>query len=111
MDEKYLIATAGYIELNPVKAGIVKKAADYQWSSAQAHLKGEDDILVRASPLLDIVSDWKGLLASDITEEEYETLQSHEKTGRPLGNDDFVARLEKITSRILKRQKPGPKKK
>ncbi len=109
LDEQYLIATARYIELNPVKAGIVKKAEAYKWSSAAAHLQGEDDILVKASPLLEIIPDWQELLSSDLTDEEYDILRRHERSGRPLGSDAFLAKLEKITSRALKRQKPGPK--
>ena len=111
MDEQYLIATARYIELNPVRAGIVKKAEAYKWSSAAAHLQGEDDILVKTSTLLEIIPDWQELLSSDLTDEEYDILRRHERSGRPLGSDAFLAKLEKITSRALKRQKPGPKKK
>ncbi|MCK4840054.1 MAG: transposase [Desulfobulbaceae bacterium] len=111
MDEQYLITTARYIELNPVKAGIVKRPEAYRWSSALAHLQGEDDILVKAEPLLAIIPDWHELLSSDLTDEEYQTLRSHERSGRPLGSDDFMASIEKLTSRVLIRQKPGPKKK
>ena len=110
MDERYMLATARYIELNPVKAGIVKRPEEYRWSSAKAHLTGEDDILVKVGPLLGIIPDWQGLLASDVSEEEYETILSHERSGRPLGAADFVGRLEKMTSRLLRKQKPGPKK-
>lgn len=85
MDEQYLIAAAKYIELNPVRARIVNKPEDYKWSRAVAHLQREDDILVKAAPLLDIVSDWRELLFSDLTEDEYETLRSHERTGRSPG--------------------------
>ena len=110
MDEQYLIATARYIELNPVKAGIVKRPEEYRWSSAKAHLQGEDDILVKVEPLLGIIADWQGLLTSDLSEEEYKTLRRHERSGRPLGSDDFLSKLEKLTSRVLRKQKPGPKK-
>jgi putative transposase len=109
MDEQYLIATARYIELNPVKAGFVKRPEDYRWSSAKAHLQGEDDILVKAGPLLAIISDWRGLLLSDLSAKEYETIRRHERSGRPLGNEAFLARLERLTARVLKKQKPGPK--
>ncbi len=34
----------------------------------------------------------------------------HSKTGRPLGGDEFVQKLEKMTGRSLKKLKPGPKK-
>lgn len=110
MDEQYLVAAARYIELNPVKAGIVKKPEDYKWSSAQAHLQGEDDILVKVEPLLSIIPDWRELLASDLSEEEYETLRRHERTGRPLGSGDFIEKVEEQTDRVFRRQKPGPKK-
>jgi putative transposase len=111
MDEQYLIATARYIELNPVKAGIVNKPEKYKWSSAQAHIQEEDDVLVKAGPLLKLIPNWHELLASELTEEEYEILRRHERSGRPLGSDNFLAKLEKITSRVLTRQKPSPKKK
>ena len=109
MDEQYLLATARYIELNPVRAGIVKRPEDYKWSSAQAHLQGEDDILVKVKPLLAIVPDWRELLLSDLGPEEYETLRRHERSGRPLGSDNFMAKMENLTGRVLRRQKPGPK--
>lgn len=111
MDEPYLIATARYIELNPVKAGMVKRPEEYRWSSAKAHLQGEDDILVKAGPLLAIVGNWQELLANDLAEQEYERLRRHERSGRPLGDDAFLAKLEKMTTRVLRKQRPGPKKK
>jgi len=110
MDEQYLITAARYIELNPIKAGIVKKPEDYKWSSAKAHLQGENDILVEVEPLLSIIPDWQELLSGDLSVEEYEILRRHERSGRPLGSDGFTVRLEKLTSRVLRRKKPGPKK-
>lgn len=110
MDEYYTLATARYIELNPVKAGSVKRAEEYRWSSAKAHLLGEDDILVKTTPLLEINPDWQELLLSKFSNKEYETLKSHERTGRPLGSETFVEQLEKLTSKVLRKQKPGPRK-
>lgn len=52
MDEHYLLATARYVEMNPVRAGLVRRPGRYRWSSAAAHLKGRDDSLVRVRPLL-----------------------------------------------------------
>lgn len=110
MDEQYTLATARYIELNPVKAGIVKSAEEYLWSSAKAHLCRKDDILAKVKPLLEISPNWEELLLSDPSDEEYEVLKRHERTGRPLGSESFMDRLEELTSRVLKKQKPGPKK-
>jgi len=49
------------------------------------------------------------LLTSAVTEEELKVLRGHERTGRPLGDDDFLVRLEKNLGRVLRRQKPGRK--
>jgi putative transposase len=35
----------------------------------------------------------------------------HERTGRPLGDEAFLERVEGLVSRVLRQQKPGPKKK
>jgi len=31
MEKSWLLKAAAYVELNPVKAGMVKKAWDYRW--------------------------------------------------------------------------------
>jgi putative transposase len=38
----YFLKTLIYVELNPLKANIVKSPHDYQWSSAKAHKEGQD---------------------------------------------------------------------
>ncbi len=111
MDESYLLAAARYIELNPVRAHMVKEPAEYKWSSARAHLKGEDDMLVKVAPLLSRVPDWKIFLAEAVSVKEKENIDKHGRTGRPLGNNAFFDRLHKILGKDVRPQKPGPKKK
>jgi len=109
MDERYLLAAARYIELNPVRARMVARPEDYCWSSTRAHLSGRDDDLVAVAPLLRLVGNWKAFVSSGIAEEDMESIRRHERTGRPLGNDDFIVRIERAINRILGKQKPGPK--
>lgn len=104
------MAAARYVELNPVRAELTKEAGKYPWSSAAAHISGRDDRLVKVEPLLEIVKDWKLFLLQGIKKSEIEAIRTHERTGRPLGSEVFVNRLEKELERILHRQKPGPKK-
>ena len=108
MDDNYLLACARYVELNPVRARLVERARDWRWSSARAHLKGQDDTLVRVSPLLERVADWKGFLGEGLSEGTREAIRASERTGRPLGDKTFVRKLEKKLDRVLTRKKPGP---
>ena len=109
MDEHYLLAAVRYIERNPVRAGLAKRAWEYRWSSAAAHLQGEDDVLVRVRPMLERVADWREYLGLEPTASEGEALRLHNRTGRPLGSETFVEKLELLVGRSLKPQKPGPK--
>ena len=109
MDEMYLLAAARYIELNPVRTGLVKSPGVYPWSSAAAHLTGRDDMLVKAAPLLERVENWVTFLAEEYSDAEAEAIRRHERTGRPLGNDDFLSKLERALHRSVRPGKPGPK--
>jgi putative transposase len=109
LDEAHLLTAARYVELNPVRGGLVNAPSRYRWSSAGAHTRGRDDELVRVAPLLKLVPNWRGFLARAIPEEDIKKLRAHERTGRPLGDEEFLATLESDLGRILRRQKPGPK--
>ena len=71
---------------------------------------GEDDDLVNVSPLLEIAGDWGDFLSEDISEQERNELRRYERNGRPLGSEHFVQKVEKELGRMLRPQKPGPKK-
>jgi putative transposase len=111
MDEKYLMKAVRYVAMNPVRAGIVKRPEQYRWSSASAYLRGTKDPLVNFSGLNERVDDWSEYLrqAEDIAIAE--KMRKYEQTGRPLGSDSFVMKLEKILDRMLRPKKPGPKSK
>lgn len=112
MDEDYLLACTRYIELNPVRAGLVKKPEDWPWSSAFPHIQGENDILVKTEPLLLMVQKgWNEFLSKYPQEADIEILRRHERTGRPLGQEHFIEKLEALLNRPLKLQKAGRKKK
>ena len=109
MDEEHLLRAVRYVELNPVRAGIVKKANDYTWSSATAHISGCDDKLVKAAPLLEMVDDWRLFLSEKLTDAELDSIRFHERTGRPLGSREFIDKLEEQIARNLRPKRRGPK--
>jgi putative transposase len=108
MDEPYLLSAVRYVERNPVEAGRVSKAEDYSWSSAKAHVYGVVDPLLSPSFLNERIPDWPAYLRiSD--EKQTKRLIRHSKTGRPMGDDGFLRKLEQLTGRVLQKAKPGPK--
>ena len=108
MDEDHLLTAARYVELKAVRAGLVQAPSHY--SNAAAHLRGRDDALVQVTPLLEMAPNWRRLLTSAIKDEELKALRAaHERTGRPLGDENLLTLLEQNPGRILRRQKPGPK--
>ncbi|MDH3597367.1 MAG: transposase [Rhodospirillales bacterium] len=109
MDEAHLLAAARYVELNPVRAKLKRRARDWRWSSARAHLAGKDDALVAVAPLLELVPDWRAFLAGGLEEEALEALRRHTRTGRPLGSPAFLEALEARLGRRLRPGKPGPR--
>lgn len=109
MDERYLLSAARYIEKNPVRAGMCGKAEAYEWSSAKAHKQGKDDSLVKVKPVIDRIGNWSTYINMDNDSEEEIEIKCHERTGRPLGSDKFIEKIEKQLRRKLAKQKPGPK--
>ena len=108
MDEKHLLNAVRYVSLNPVRAHLVERADQWRWSSAAAHLAGQDDELVKVQPVLDRYGDFSTLLVTD-HEDDYLKLRQSETTGRPLGSNAWIERLERQTGKTLRPRKRGPK--
>ncbi len=108
VDEKYLYTVIRYVERNPVRAGLVRKSEDYTWSSARAHVEKIPNPILKNFHLIDEIDDWCEYL-KDESEIELETIHKHVETGRPLGRDEFIDKLEKQFGKILRTKKPGVK--
>jgi len=59
--------------------------------------------------MIDYIGDWERYLALDVEEAQRQRLRLHGRTGRPLGDTQFVEGLEQRLSRFLRKRKPGPK--
>jgi len=101
LEESQLARVVRYVERNPVRAGLAERAELYPWSSAGAHCGlRADGILSPARPILGEPALWRAWLAGASPEEE-EQIRSRTRTGRPIGDADFVARLEIKLERAL----------
>ena len=109
MDEDHLLAALRYVALNPVRARLVKQAEEWPWSSLHAHLSGRGDGLTSVAPVLARYPRFATLIDDGPDEEAFARLRRAESIGRPLGDEGFIAGLERLTGRVLRPGKRGPK--
>ena len=109
MDEKHLLASVRYVELNPVVAGLCKSPWDWQFSSTRAHLEGQNDKLAKVNPMLERISDWRSYLAGSTNADDAEKIRKHSRCRRRLGSTEFIRKLEALTGESLAPRRPGPK--
>jgi len=103
MDEPHLWSAIRYVERNPVRAGIVKRAEDYAWSSASAHCGLRKDPIIAPIPgsIHVTAANWSNWLADPEDEDLLEEIRNHTRTGRPFGNKAFIENLEAQLGRSL----------
>ena len=79
LDEAYLWAAVRYVERNPVRARMVRKAENYRWSSASAHCQlRQDDVLTKKAAWqkqFESIGDWSAWLAEGDEPEKLEVLR------------------------------------
>jgi len=115
--DEYLLACGSYVELNPVRAGIVKAPQDYVWSSYAANAYGKRDDLIDRHVIYDRLS------TNETVRKEYRTfvqqmLRKHESMRGEMerrtiyGSGDFIRQVNRRYKLDAVIRKPGrPKKK
>ena len=111
LDARHALAAARYVERNPVRARLVRRAWRWPWSSAAAHVGAGQD----AGGLLDLAAwsklargrDWRAELSRAEDEADLEELRRRTHTGRPLGSDGFLKNLEDQLGRRLRPRTVG----
>jgi len=111
LNEAYLWAAVRYVERNPVRAGMERRAENYRWSSAAAHCGNRPDCLLNSesgwSRQFAAVDDWSAWLSEGDKTEEIQTLRQNVEKGLPCGNTGFVQRLGKMVGRQLESRPQG----
>lgn len=102
-DEHYLLSCMRYIELNPVRANMVKHPRQYKWSSYQTNAYGKDNLLITPhGSYMDLGRSYavrqqayRALFKAHMDEEVINAIRSAWQTGTPLGNDRFREKIER----------------
>jgi putative transposase len=101
-DEQYLLTCMRYIELNPVRADMVRSPAHYRWSSYRANGQGKTDQLITPHPIyLSLAKNpeercelYKELFKAHLDAKDLRDIRATLQTGTPLGNHLFKQKVE-----------------
>ena len=107
--DRYLLACMAYIDLNPVRAGMVPEAKDYLWSSHGHYIGLRDDKLVSPHSLFwglgntpfEREAAYADLVSIGISPAQQADLTRSALNGWALGDESFVNELQKRTERRL----------
>jgi putative transposase len=115
LDEAYLWAAVRYVERNPVRAGMVRRAEEYRWSSAVAHCGNIPDGLLNFESVWNeqfaAIEDWSVWLQEGDATEGMQVLRQNVEKGLPCGNANFVQKLGMLAGRQLECRPQGRPKK
>jgi putative transposase len=101
--EVHLLTCSRYIELNPVRAGMVDSPVDYPWSSYRHNATGDHSALLKPHAIYLALGDrpvlrqqvYRALFQQTIDSSQIHNIRTAVQTGTPLGNDRFREQIEK----------------
>ena len=113
--DKYLLPCMVYIDLNPVRSGLVAQAADYRWSSHQHYIGRKTDRIVTPHALYWGLGNtpfareahYGELIQAGGSAAQHGLLTDATLKGWALGEPHFLAELQKVTERRLSKLSAG----
>lgn len=111
----YFLACCRYIEMNPVRAGMVAAPGDYAWSSFRPHAEGVQADLIADHPQYTMLgatpedrqAGYRALFKQAQDDETLAAIRDATNKAWPLGNDRFKDELARLTERRVAAAKPG----
>jgi len=105
--ERYLLTCMRYIELNPVRAGMVGHPGEYRWTSYHANAQGAPDVLIRPHELYERLGHsgpeqqraYRQLFRAQLSGVDVEAIRDATNKNWALGNEQFKQRIEALSGR------------
>ena len=95
-EDEHFLAVARYVERNPLRANLVLRAEDWQWSSLWRRGSGSpDDKALLSEWPLDIPEDWVERVNRADNDKELEALRCSVQRGRPYGTTEWQRQIAK----------------
>lgn len=115
--ESYLLRCQRYIELNPVRAHMVRHPDEYPWSSYPANANGTSSGLVTPHPQFAALGRddderrafYRSFAGEAPESDELEAIREAANSGMALGREEFVAAIESQLGVSAAKRKPGPR--
>lgn len=115
--EEYFLTCQRYIELNPVRAGMVQRPEDYAWSSYRsnglnqpAKLWSPHEVYLKLGLTVDSrTAAYRSLFKNHVDDQTIKDIRSAVNKGLALGNDRFKQDIEILSGRRVVELKRGPK--
>lgn len=112
---RYLLICSRYIELNPVRAGMVRTPAAYPYSSFSHNALGNSDPLITNHPVYNTLADdrparvenYRRLFGADIDSETLGDIRVSTNACLVLGNESFKDKLEEKLGRSVRPGRQG----
>ena len=114
-EENHLLQLYRYIELNPVRAGMVRQPSDYAWSSYAINALGKGSelctphslFLALGVELKERQTNYRALFDCPIEGALLEAIRGATNKGLVLGNEGFEEEVESLTGRRMTAKKRG----
>jgi len=114
--DNYTLICHRYIELNPIRAGMIEDPANYPWSSYQFNALGVDDALITMHVLYATLGqteeqrriNYRALFEHHISAKQIDTIRNATNKSWVLGSDFFRQKIEnKLGIRVTPKSKGG----
>ena len=114
-EDNYLLSCYRYIEMNPVRAGMVNNPADYKWSSYLVNAFSEKNASIIPHVLYlqlgvgkdDRLKNYREMFSTDLDKEQLHALRTSIQFSMPVGDNRFVEKIEDIIGRKIGYSKRG----
>lgn len=105
-EDDYFLKLCRYVEGNPLRAGLVKRAEHWQWSSLWQWLHGSGELPLSSWPVRRS-RNWIAWVNREPDEEQVQAIRACVQRGRPLGPNNWVRRTANRLGLVFTLRNPG----
>jgi len=106
--DRYFLTACRYVEANPLRARLVQRAEDWEWSSLFQRVKNCNTLPAAAWPILQ-PANWTELVNASQKAREIREIRRSARSDTPLGTTDWAAKTAALLGKDAALRRPGPR--